>query len=84
MKMETRWIAGSGNDFADLLASLAEQIGKAVREREMMPHFHPMTRMTKIKEEGKKDGKQQGVPKGYEAVHLSLMEEECQSVAEAY
>ena len=68
----------------DLLSRLVEQIGKAVREREMMPHFHPMTRMTKIKEDGKKDGKHQGVPKGYEAVYLSLVEEKWQSVAEAY
>ena len=82
--MEMRWVAGSANDFADLLSRLAEQIGKAVREREMMPHFHPMARMTKIKEDGKEDGKQQGVPKGYEAVHLSLVELEWQSVAEAY
>ena len=51
-------------------------VGKAVMEREMMPHFYPMTRMTKIKEHGKEDGKQQEVPKGYEAVHLSLAEEE--------
>ena len=53
------------------------KLGKAVRDREMMPHFYPMTRMTKTKE----DGKQQGVPNGYEEVHLSLAEEEWQSVA---
>ena len=53
IKMELRWIAGSTNDFADLLSRLAEQIGKAVRDREMMPLFHPMTRMTKIGEDGK-------------------------------
>ena len=82
VKMEMRWIAGSANGFANLLSRLAEQIGKAVRDREMMPHFHAMTRMTKVKEDGKEDGKQQGVPKGYEAVSLSLSEEEWQSVAE--
>jgi hypothetical protein len=85
MKMEMRWIAGSANDFADLLSRLAEQIGKAVREREMMPHFHSIKRMTKVKDDEKDGGKEsQGVPKGYEAVHLSLAEEEWQSVAEAY
>ena len=42
----------------------------------MMTHFHAMTRMTKVKEDGKEDGEQQGVPKGYEAVSLSLSEEE--------
>ena len=42
----------------------------------MMPHFHPMTRRTKIKEDGKEDGKQQEVSTRHEAVHLSLAEEE--------
>ena len=85
MKMEMRWIAGSANDFADLLSRLAEQIGKAVREREMMPNFHAMTRMKKVKEDEEDGGEApRGVPKGYEAAHLSLTEEEWQSVAEAY
>ena len=62
MEMRYRWIAGSANDFADLLSRLAEQIGKAVRERETMPHFHAMTRMTKIKEDEKGiDEERQGV-----------------------
>ena len=34
LDMEMRWIAGSANDFADLLSRLVEQIGKAARERE--------------------------------------------------
>ena len=36
MKMEMQWSTGPANDFADLLSRLAEQIGKVVREREMI------------------------------------------------
>ena len=98
MNMEMRWIAGSANDFADLLSRLAEQIGKAVRERDIVPRVHWSSVDTEDAEEwgtprihnmcrmlkvGEKK-EQNDAPKGYEAVHLSMSSEEWKSVAEAY
>ena len=96
--MEMRWIAGSANDFASLLSRVAEQIGKAVRERDEEPRVHwsacdaaegvgsgtpRVHNMSRVlKVEGKKE--HNNAPRGYEAVHLSMSKEEWASVAEAY
>jgi len=98
LDMEMRWIAGSENDFADLLSRLAEQIGKAVRERDEEPRVHwsscdaedgvewgtpRVHNMSRmLKVEEKKE--HNDAPRGYEAVHLSMSKEEWTSVAEAY
>ena len=98
MDMEMRWIAGSGNDFADLLSRLAEQIGKAVRERDEEPRVHWSSCDAKdgvewgtprvhnmrrmLKVEEKKE--HDDASRGYEAVHFSMSKEEWTSVAEAY
>jgi hypothetical protein len=99
MDMEMRWIAGSANDFADLLSRLAEQIGKAVRERDEEPRVHwsscddtedgvgwgtPRVHNMNRMVKVKEKKENNEAPKGYEAVHLSMSTGEWMSVEEAY